>query len=81
MLAALVSSLWMYPFKCYLVNLKKYVKNKVKPEELIVEGYAIDETLTSCYFSSLMKRIDLANLKEILMVCDQDVGWIFFLKM
>ncbi|KAK3225733.1 hypothetical protein Dsin_005595 [Dipteronia sinensis] len=37
---------WMYSFERYLGTLKKYVRNKVKPEGSIVEAYVVNEALT-----------------------------------
>ncbi|XP_063936159.1 uncharacterized protein LOC135147220 [Daucus carota subsp. sativus] len=39
---------WMYSIERYLGVLKKYVRNKSKPEGSIAEGYLADECLTFC---------------------------------
>ena len=39
---------WMYPFERYLGTLKKYVRNKAKPEGSIAEAYVVNEALTFC---------------------------------
>ncbi|KAL6144430.1 hypothetical protein ACLB2K_055123 [Fragaria x ananassa] len=39
---------WMYPIERYLHDLKKYVRNKSKPEASIAEGYIIEECLSFC---------------------------------
>lgn len=39
---------WMYSIERYLGKLKKYVRNKSKPEGSIAEGYLADECLTFC---------------------------------
>ena len=39
---------WMYSIERYLAVLKKYVRNKSKPEGSIAEGYLADECLTFC---------------------------------
>ena len=43
-----VQSRWMYPVARYLGHLKKYVRNKARPEGSIVEGYVVEEALTFC---------------------------------
>ncbi|WMV19316.1 hypothetical protein MTR67_012701 [Solanum verrucosum] len=37
---------WMYKIERFLCKLKRYVRNKARPEGSIVEGYIIDECLT-----------------------------------
>ncbi|XP_026448702.1 uncharacterized protein LOC113348969 [Papaver somniferum] len=39
---------WMYPIERYLGTLKRYVKNKARPEGSIAEAYIINEALTFC---------------------------------
>jgi hypothetical protein len=39
---------WMYPMEHYMKTLKGYVRNKVRPEGSMVEGYAIEEALRFC---------------------------------
>lgn len=39
---------WMYSIERYLGKLKRYVRNKSKPEGSIAEGYLADECLTFC---------------------------------
>ena len=38
----------MYPIECFLKKLKKYVRNRARPEGSIVEGCVVDEVLTFC---------------------------------
>ncbi|KAL6581961.1 hypothetical protein OROMI_005975 [Orobanche minor] len=44
----LVHQRWMYSIERYLGKLKRYVRNKSKPEGSIAEGYLADECLTFC---------------------------------
>ena len=39
---------WMYPVERRLYTLKKYLRNKARPEGSIAEGYVADECLTFC---------------------------------
>ncbi|WMV25908.1 hypothetical protein MTR67_019293 [Solanum verrucosum] len=39
---------WMYKIERFLCKLKRYVRNKARPEGSIAEGYIIDECLTFC---------------------------------
>ncbi|XP_024020014.1 patatin-like protein 3 [Morus notabilis] len=39
---------WMYPFEHFLGSLKKYVKNRARPEGSIAEAYILNEALTFC---------------------------------
>ncbi|XP_024190402.1 uncharacterized protein LOC112194385 [Rosa chinensis] len=39
---------WMYPIERYLYDLKKYVRNRSRPEASIAEGYIIEECLSFC---------------------------------
>ncbi|XP_050374570.1 uncharacterized protein LOC126792127 [Argentina anserina] len=39
---------WMYPIERYLHTLKKYVRNRSRPEGSIAVGYIIEETLGFC---------------------------------
>ncbi|XP_031248828.1 uncharacterized protein LOC116106594 [Pistacia vera] len=39
---------WTYPVERFLGKLKKYVRNKARPEGSIVEGYMVNEALTFC---------------------------------
>ena len=52
-LGGLVHSRWMYPVKRYLGHLKKYVRNKARPEGSSAEGYIVQEAMT---FSSQYLR-------------------------
>ena len=36
----------MYPVNLYLGHLKKYVRNKTRPEGSIAEGYIVQEAMT-----------------------------------
>ncbi|KAK2659537.1 hypothetical protein Ddye_006070 [Dipteronia dyeriana] len=47
-LAGPVTYLWMFPFEGYLGTLKRYMRNKAKPEGSIVEAYVVNEALTFC---------------------------------
>ena len=38
----------MYPFERFLGSLKKYVKNRARPEGSIAEAYIVNEALTFC---------------------------------
>ena len=59
-LGGLVHMRWMYPFERYLKRLKDYVRNAVKPEGSIIEGYVVDEVLTFCsrYFDDVEMRFN-----------------------
>lgn len=46
---------WMYKIERFLCKLKRYVRNKARPEGSIAEGYIIDECLIFCS----MYRIDI----------------------
>ncbi|KAI3789054.1 hypothetical protein L2E82_01841 [Cichorium intybus] len=50
----------MYPVERYLCHLKKYVRNKARPEGSIAEGYVIEEALTFCshYLRGVDSRLD-----------------------
>ena len=39
---------WMYPFERFLGALKKYVRNRARPEGSIAEAYVINEAMTFC---------------------------------
>ena len=39
---------WMYPVERRLYTLKRYVRNRARPEGSIVEAYIADECLTFC---------------------------------
>ncbi|XP_068304238.1 uncharacterized protein [Pyrus communis] len=47
-LAGPVQYRWMYPIKRYLQTLKRYVRNKGRPEGSIAEAYLVDECLSFC---------------------------------
>ncbi|GJV53955.1 hypothetical protein Tco_1449696 [Tanacetum coccineum] len=51
---------WMYPFEKYMKKLKKYVRNKAKPEGSIAEGYVAEEALTfsSYYFRDVTTKFN-----------------------
>jgi hypothetical protein len=40
-----VGNMWCYPIEQYLHVLKKYVRNKAKPEGCMASGYMYDEAL------------------------------------
>ena len=48
LLCGSVHTRWMYPFELYLGTLKKYVRNRARPEGSIAEGYIVNEALTFC---------------------------------
>lgn len=39
---------WMFPIERFLGSLKKYVRNKARPEGSIAEGYIVEECLSFC---------------------------------
>ncbi|XP_048427890.1 uncharacterized protein LOC103955232 [Pyrus x bretschneideri] len=47
-LAGPVQYRWMYPIEPYLQTLKRYVRNKGRPEGSIAEAYLVDECLSFC---------------------------------
>ncbi|CAN6557429.1 unnamed protein product [Malus baccata var. baccata] len=47
-LARPVQYRWMYPIERYLQMLKRYVRNKGRPEGSIAEAYLVDECLSFC---------------------------------
>ncbi|GKF60387.1 hypothetical protein Tco_0177173, partial [Tanacetum coccineum] len=51
---------WMYPFERFMKKLKNYVRNKVKPEGSIAEGYVAEEALTfnSHYFRDVTTKFN-----------------------
>ncbi|GJS58859.1 hypothetical protein Tco_0653643 [Tanacetum coccineum] len=55
---------WMYPFERYMKKLKKYVRNKAKPEGSIAEGYVAEEALNFCsyYFQAAMNDVQLKTM-------------------
>nr|POF03251.1 hypothetical protein CFP56_55588 [Quercus suber] len=48
---------WIYPIMRYLSHLKSYVRNRAALEELIVEGYIVEECLTFC--SRYMEGVEI----------------------
>lgn len=60
-LASPVAFRWMYPFERYLGKLKKYMRNKARPEGSIAEVYIVEETLTFCsiYLSGIETMFNL----------------------
>ena len=58
--------IWMYPFERYMKKLKNYVRNKAKPEGLIVEGNVADEALTFCsmYLEGMQTKFNRANRND-----------------
>ncbi|KAI3453341.1 hypothetical protein Pfo_010004 [Paulownia fortunei] len=63
-----ISSWWMYPFERYLGTLKKYVRNKVRLEGSIAEGYIVNEalTFTSLYMVKLKQDLLDQNVTKML---------------
>nr|GEY29425.1 hypothetical protein [Tanacetum cinerariifolium] len=51
---------WMFPFERYMKKLKGYVRNKVKLEGSIAEGYVVEEALTfsSHYFRDVTTKFN-----------------------
>jgi hypothetical protein len=51
---------WMYPIERRLCTLKRYVRNRARPEGLIAEAYVADECLTFCskYIDDLETRFN-----------------------
>ncbi|KAL3358884.1 hypothetical protein AABB24_015793 [Solanum stoloniferum] len=51
---------WMYKIERFLCKLKRYVRNKARPEGSIAEGYIIDECLTFCsmYLTNIETRFN-----------------------
>ncbi|XP_068331576.1 uncharacterized protein [Pyrus communis] len=47
-LAGPVQYRWMYPIERYLQTLKRYVRNKGRPEGSIAEAYLVDECFSFC---------------------------------
>ncbi|VVA22847.1 PREDICTED: transposon CACTA En/Spm [Prunus dulcis] len=39
---------WMYPIERYLLTLKRYVRNRARPEASIVKGYLMEECMNFC---------------------------------
>lgn len=52
--------IWMYPIERFLVTLKKYVRNRSRPEGSIAEAYIANESLTFCsmYFEGIDTRFN-----------------------
>ncbi|XP_076910613.1 uncharacterized protein LOC143568317 [Bidens hawaiensis] len=55
-----VQSRWMYPIERYLGQLKRYVRNKAKPEGSIAEGYVVEEAINFCshYLRSVESKLE-----------------------
>ncbi|KAH0754685.1 hypothetical protein KY290_024955 [Solanum tuberosum] len=51
---------WMYKIERFLCKLKRYVRNKARPDGSIAEGYIIDECLTFCsmYLTNIETRFN-----------------------
>ncbi|WVZ93355.1 hypothetical protein U9M48_039342, partial [Paspalum notatum var. saurae] len=51
---------WMYPVERRLYTLKRYVRNRSRPEGSIAEAYIVDECLTFCsrYFGDVETRFN-----------------------
>ena len=51
----------MYPVKRYLGHLKKYVRNKARPEGSIAEGYIVQEAMTfsAQYFRGIQPKFSM----------------------
>ncbi len=44
-LCGVVGARWCYPMEIYLLVLKRYVRNKARPEAYMASGYMYDEVL------------------------------------
>nr|GEZ37452.1 hypothetical protein [Tanacetum cinerariifolium] len=68
---------WMFSFERYMKKLKGYVRNKAKPEGLVVEGYVADEALTfsSHYFRDVTTKFNHPdrNVDPPLLTCQFQV--------
>ncbi|CAN6718990.1 unnamed protein product [Malus baccata var. baccata] len=68
---------WMFPIERYLQTLKRYVRNKGRPEGSIAEAYLVDECLSFCsmYLRGEHVELDLNALDQchryILNNCDE----------
>ncbi|CAN6716665.1 unnamed protein product [Malus baccata var. baccata] len=76
-LAGHVPYRWMYPIERYLQTLKRYVRNKGRPEGSIAEAYLVDKCLSFCsmYLRGENVELDLNVLDQchryILNNCDE----------
>ncbi|XP_070675864.1 uncharacterized protein [Malus domestica] len=76
-LAGPVPYRWMYPIERYLQTLKRYVRNKGRPEGSIAEAYLVDECSSFCsmYLRGEHVELDLNALDQchryILNNCDE----------
>ncbi|KAK1427928.1 hypothetical protein QVD17_16680 [Tagetes erecta] len=61
-----VQSRWMYPIERYLGHLKRYVRNKAKPEGSIAEGYVVEEAMTFCshYLQGVESKLDKREISD-----------------
>jgi hypothetical protein len=64
-----VHSRWMYPVERTLGTLKKYVRNRARPEASMASGYVLDETLGFVIeymqmFTQVRRRVWDANEEE-----------------
>ncbi|KAK9048338.1 hypothetical protein SSX86_032699, partial [Deinandra increscens subsp. villosa] len=55
-----VQSRWMYPIERFLGHLKRFVRNRAKPEGSIAEGYVVKEAITFCshYLRGVESKLD-----------------------
>ncbi|RVW42210.1 hypothetical protein CK203_108057 [Vitis vinifera] len=65
-LAGPVSYRWMYPFERNLGTLKRYVRNKARPEGSIAEAYIVNEALMFCsmYLTGIETRFNRSERNE-----------------
>ncbi|XXG69625.1 hypothetical protein AAC387_Pa06g2439 [Persea americana] len=73
MLAGPVQYRWMYPIDRQLGTLKRFVRNRARPEGSIVEAYIVKECLTFCSISEVTSYLE--EHKNLLMMqssCDID---------
>ncbi|CAN6551339.1 unnamed protein product [Malus baccata var. baccata] len=61
-LAGPVPYRWMYPIERYLQTLKRYVRNKGRPECSIAEAYLVDECLSFC--SMYLKGVESRHTRR-----------------
>ena len=59
----LVHLRWIYPFESFLGSLKKYVRNRARPEGSIAEAYIVNEALTFCsmYLAGIETKFNRPN--------------------
>ncbi|KAL9451265.1 hypothetical protein AB3S75_012925 [Citrus x aurantiifolia] len=64
----------------FLHELKRYVRNKARPEGSIAEGYLVDECLTFALATFMLWKLNLIDKREIMMeVRSPQIHYPFFL--